>query len=88
MNFYIWSHSTDESDKEEDMKFSIKCCIGCMPYYIFGYYVYFKNRTDTPNEHHKHFILNQISYFYITSPFKLWYDIFKSLTNLFFDKMI
>ena len=60
MNFYIWLYSTDESDREEYIKFSIKCCIGCMPAYAYGCCVYFSNITNKPNEHHNHFILNQI----------------------------
>ena len=36
MNFYIWSHSTDECDTEEYMKFTEKCFIGCMPDYTYG----------------------------------------------------
>ena len=49
MNFYIWSHSTYESDKEEYMEFSRNYCIGCMTAYTYGDYVYFNNMTDTPN---------------------------------------
>ena len=36
MNFYIWSYSIDESDKEEYMEFSRNCCIGYMPAYTYG----------------------------------------------------
>ena len=36
MNLYIWLNSTDESDTEEYMKFSEKCCIGCMEDYTYG----------------------------------------------------
>ena len=65
MNFCILLHSTDEYDKEEYMEFSRKCCIGCMPDYTYGYYVYFNNMTDIPNLQHNHFILNQITGSYL-----------------------
>ena len=55
--------------------------------YTYGGYVYFKNMTDTPNEHHNYSILNQIPYFNMTSPFKIIYDIFESLSKLFVDEM-
>ena len=70
------------------MEFLRKCCIGIIPYYTYGDYVCFKNITDTPNEHHNHFILNRIPYFHITSPFKLCDDIFESFPKLFVDKMV
>ena len=70
------------------MKFSIKCCIGCMSYYTYGDYVYFKNMGDAPNEHNNHFIFNQIPDFHITSPFKLCDDMFESFPKLFFYKII
>ena len=76
MNLYIWSHSTDESDTEEYIKFSEKCCIGCMSAYVYGYYVYVHNRIDAPNEHNNNFILNQIPGFYIKSLSKLMDDTF------------
>ena len=63
------------------MIFSINFFIGCIPYYSYGDYVYFKNMTDTPNKHHIHFILNQIPGFHIKSPFKLFDDMFESLTK-------
>ena len=85
INSYIWSHSTDESDKEQYMELSKKCCIGCMPGYNYGDYVYFNNITDKPKEHHNHFILNNNPNFYITSLLKLVNDMFTSLTNLFAD---
>ena len=58
MNFYIWSHATDESDTEEYMEFSKKCCIGCMPDYIYGDYFYINISIDAPKEHHNPLILN------------------------------
>ena len=58
-----------------------------MPYYTYGDYVIFINMTDTPNEHHKSFILNQIPDFHITSPFKLCDDIFENFPISFADKM-
>ena len=48
MNFYIWSHLTDEYDTEEYMEFSKNYCIVCMPAYTYGDYVYFNNNMDTP----------------------------------------
>ena len=50
-----------------------------------GDYVYFNNINNTPNEHHNHFILNQIIYFHITSPFRSYNDMFESFTKLFVD---
>ena len=70
------------------MKFPRKCCIGCMTDYTYGDYVHFKNINYAPNEHHNHFILNQVIYLHIKSPFKLCDDIFGLFPNLFFDKMI
>ena len=69
------------------MESSRKCCIGFMPAYTYGNYVYFNNLTDTPNEHNNNFILNHVPDFHITSPFKLTYDKFESLPNLSVDKM-
>ena len=46
-----------------------------MEYYTYGEYVYFNHMTDTPNEHHNHFIFNQIPDMYITSPSMLMYEI-------------
>ena len=46
MNLYIWSHSADESDKEEYIKISRKCCIECMPDYTYGGYIYLNNSID------------------------------------------
>ena len=88
MNFYIWSYSTDESDTEKYMEFSKKICIGCMTDYTYGGYVHFINNIDKTKEHHNHFILNQKSYFYITSLSKLMHDAFTSLSKLFVDDMI
>ena len=88
MNFCIWSYSTYEYDTEEYMEISKKCCIGCMPDYTYGDCVYFNKNIDTPNEHHNHFIVNQIPDFYITSPPKLIDDTFTSFPELFFDEMI
>ena len=56
--------------------------------YTYGNYVYFNNMTDTPNENHNHFILNQVPSFHITSPLKLMDDIFESLTKLSVNKML
>ena len=87
MNFYTWSHSTYESNKEEYMEFSRKCYIGCMPDYTYDDYVYFNNMNDTQNKHNNNFILNKIPDFHITSPLKWCGDIFESLPKLFLDKM-
>ena len=70
------------------MEISRMCCIGCMPTYTNGDYVYFKNINDAPNEHSNNFILNQIPEFHITLLFKLCDDIFESLPKLFVAKMI
>ena len=63
-------------------------CIECMADYTSCGYVYFKNITDKSNEHHNHFILNQIHDMYITSPLKFMDEIFESLPNLFVDHII
>ena len=55
--------------------------------YTYGYYVYFKNMTDIPNEHHNHLILNQIPDIYITLPLKFMDEIFESFPGLFVDRM-
>ena len=65
-----------------------KRCTGCLVAYTYGDYVYFKNMTDIPNEHHNHFILNQIQDMSITSPLKFMDETFESFPNLFVDKMI
>ena len=70
------------------MEFSRKCCICYIPVYNYGDYVYFKNMTDTPNENHNHFILNQILGFHIISPLKVYNDILESWPKLFVDKMV
>ena len=70
------------------MEFSIKCCKGCMAAYNYGDYVYFKKMTDITNRHHNHLILNQMTDFHITPPFKLMDDIFESSPKLFVDKML
>ena len=51
-------------------------CIECMSDYTYGDYVYFMNTTDIPNEHHNHFILNQIQDMYITPSLKFMDEIF------------
>ena len=58
-----------------------------MAAYTYGDYVYFNNRTDTPNKHHNNFILNQIPGMYITPLLKLMDEIFESLPKLFVDIM-
>ena len=52
-----------------------------MPANTYGYYAYFNNMNDTPNENHNNLILNQISDFHITSPFNLCSHIFESFTK-------
>ena len=69
------------------MEFLGKRCIDCVSGYTYGNYVYLKNRTDTTNEHHNNFILNQIPDFHITSPFKFCDDRFESLTKLSVDNL-
>ena len=82
MNFYILFHSKYGSE------FSIKYCIGFVEAYFYGENVHFEKMTDTPNEHHNNFILNQMPYFHIKSPFKLMNDIFESLPKLFVDILL
>ena len=45
-----------------------KCCIGCMPAYTSGYFVYSNNNKDQPESHHKVFVLNQVPDMFKTSP--------------------
>ena len=59
-----------------------------MSTYTSGEYVYFKNITDITDEHHNNFILNKILDMYITSLLKFLDKIFKSLPNLFVDKIL
>ena len=59
-----------------------------MAYYTYGGYVYLNNMTDTTNEHHDNFILNQVLDFYITSLSNLMDGMFESFTKLFVDRML
>ena len=59
-----------------------------MPYYTYGYCVYFNNNIDAPREHHNQFILNQGQDFYITSLSNLMDGILKLLPKLFVNKVI
>ena len=70
-NFYIQSQSTDENEKNEYLEFSKKCCMGCMPSYTYGGYVYINNICNTPEEHHIHSILKKHTDIYKTSLLKL-----------------
>ena len=53
-----------------------------MPAYTSGKFVYFKNNEERPQSHHKSFILNQVSRFYITSPLKNMAETLVSLPKL------
>ena len=88
MNFYIRSHSTDESYTKEYMELSKICCIGYIPDYTYGDCVYFNNRIDATRENHNKFILNQEQDFYTTSLSNLTDETFTLLPKLFVDKMI
>ena len=55
--------------------------------YTYSDYLNFNKITDTNNEHHNYFMLNEIKYPYITSPLKLMDDIFESFLKLFVDIM-
>ena len=59
-----------------------------MPGYTYGDYVYFKNMTDEPKEHHIHMIFNKNPNFNITSLSKLMDYTVTSLPKLFVDEMI
>ena len=59
-----------------------------MEAYNYGDYFYFKNMTDIPNEHHNHFISNQIQSMYMTPKLKYTCEIFEFLPNLFVDKCL
>ena len=41
------------------MKFSKKCCIGCMPAYNYGDCAYFNTGIGAPNENRNNLILNK-----------------------------
>ena len=56
--------------------------------YTSGDYIYLKNMTDIPNEHHNRFVLNMIHGMYITPPLKFMDEIFEDLPNLFVDQML
>ena len=43
MNFYIWSHSTDEYDTKNIYVILVKCCIGWIIAYTYGDYGYFND---------------------------------------------
>ena len=47
-----------------------------MPAYTFGGYIYFMNITDHPEIHHRVYILNQRHDMYITSPLKVFEEIY------------
>ena len=57
-----------------------------MEAYTYGDYVYFKNMTDTPNEHNNNLILNNIPDMYTTSPLNITEEIFVLLPNLIAKK--
>ena len=65
-----------------------KCSFGCMTDYTYGDNIYFKNMDDILNEHHHHFILNNIQDMYITSPLKFIDEIFELFPNLFVDEIL
>ena len=56
--------------------------------YTYGDNVYFKKLNNTSNLHHNHFILNHMPDMYIPSRLKLMGEVFESLPNLFFDRML
>ena len=42
---------TDENNKNEYIEFQF-FCVGCMPSYTYGEYVYLNNGYDEPEENH------------------------------------
>ena len=58
------------------MESSKNNCIGCMPSYIYGEYVYIINSIDAPKQHHNQLILNQEPDLYITALSKLMDETF------------
>ena len=58
-----------------------KRCIGCLPDYTSGYYVYFWKYRDQPESHHSIFVLNQVPDMYITSPLNFLAETFVSLSK-------
>ena len=59
-----------------------------MPDFTSGNYVYFKDNEEVPKSHHRVFILNQGSDFYITPPLKLLEESLSSLPKLFVKKLL
>ena len=60
----------DENIKNEYIEFQF-FCVGCMPSYTYGEYVYLNNGYDEPEENHFQSILKTQSDIYITSLSKL-----------------
>ena len=59
-----------------------------MPYFTSGDYVYFKDNEQVPKSHHKVFVFNHESDFYITSPLKLLGGRLLSFPKLFLNNII
>ena len=59
-----------------------------MPYYTSGDYVYLNNNDTRKKNHHKVFILNQESYFCITSPLKLLAENVLLFPKIFVKEML
>ena len=70
------------------MEFSKQNCIGFMPDFTYGGYVYLNKNIDAPMEHHNQFLLNQEPDFYITSLSNLMNETLTLLHELFFNKMV
>ena len=64
-----------------------KCCKGCMPNYTYGAYVNLNNRIDATKEYHNKFLLNQVTYFSITSLSTLMDETLTFFPKFFINKM-
>ena len=72
---------------QKNIRISNKCCIGCIPAYTYGNYVYFNNIIDAPKEYNNNLTFNQKPHFNITSLSKLMDDTFTSSPKRFVDEM-
>ena len=70
------------------MEFSESFCIGCMPDYTYGDYVYFNKKINALEEHHIQSILKTKTNIYPALLLKLMDEILKYLPKLFVDIMI
>ena len=78
IHFLIWSNLKDGSSYEEFIEFSKKYCIGCIPAFIYGDYIYLNDNNDILKYYHNIFIKKQYPEITITSPMRLLDEILKT----------